>query len=441
LNLPSSTFSGGTINGATNFTNGLTANTISKSGGTSLQYLMADGSTSVIPNSTSGYNSNVNPVTYALQDAPILYHSLAWFTPAGTISTTGISVSTTIGQFASTMIGAKLTINGEWRIITAYTNTTNVSVASSYSQNYSGIAGANFGVYNKYFANVDTNKTNVVYDYQNNIKTYFDVNGNFVSNSLYNIFQNINATAFFAFGTNAGMRFSPQNNDSLTDVRLKRLTSGILQIDDGTTDTNYRDLILRNLTGTTLTTTGLTASTISATTYLNLPSSIFTGGTVTGPTRFTNGLTANTISATTYLNVPSSTFSGGTVTGPTNFTNGLTANTISIVPKFVSQATYTATTSDYIILGDVTVVANIYLPPASSCTNKIYEFGWYNYQNEVFSGEYYIVPSAGDTFDTPQSISSLPCLFDNNFRMTTKIISNGVKWHILQSNTLGMTLP
>ncbi len=31
----------------------------------------------------------------------------------------------------------------------------------------------------------------------------------------------------------------------------------------------------------------------------------FTGGTVTGPTDFTNGLTANTISATTYLNLPS----------------------------------------------------------------------------------------------------------------------------------------
>jgi len=49
----------------------------------------------------------------------------------------------------------------------------------------------------------------------------------------------------------------------------------------------------------------ISAATISATTYLNLPSTTFSGGTVTGATIFTNGLTANTISATTYYNVSS----------------------------------------------------------------------------------------------------------------------------------------
>ncbi|CAK0745250.1 hypothetical protein CCP3SC1AL1_1370001 [Gammaproteobacteria bacterium] len=38
---------------------------------------------------------------------------------------------------------------------------------------------------------------------------------------------------------------------------------------------------------------------IYAASYLNLPSSTFSGGTVTGPTTFTNGLSANTFSATT----------------------------------------------------------------------------------------------------------------------------------------------
>ena len=54
--------------------------------------------------------------------------------------------------------------------------------------------------------------------------------------------------------------------------------------------------------GNTLIDGGLSATTISATTYLNLPSSggSFTGGTVSGATNFTGGLTANTISATTY---------------------------------------------------------------------------------------------------------------------------------------------
>jgi len=82
-------------------------------------------------------------------------------------------------------------------------------------------------------------------------------------------------------------------------------------------------------TATINTMTGLTATTISATTYLNLPSTTFTGGTVSGATNFTGGLSANTFSATTYLNLPSSTFTGGTVSGPTNFLSGLTANTIS----------------------------------------------------------------------------------------------------------------
>lgn len=107
----------------------------------------------------------------------------------------------------------------------------------------------------------------------------------------------------------------------------------------------------------------LNATTISATTYLNLPPSTFSGGTITGPTIFTGGLSATTFSATTYLGLPidvyitggtfssgtatftnntggtfditgfgtgsGTAFTGGTVTGATNFTNGLTANTIS----------------------------------------------------------------------------------------------------------------
>jgi hypothetical protein len=55
-----------------------------------------------------------------------------------------------------------------------------------------------------------------------------------------------------------------------------------------------------HVSGNTLIDGGLTATTISATNYLNIPNTAFTGGTVTGATIFTNGLTANTISASTY---------------------------------------------------------------------------------------------------------------------------------------------
>lgn len=140
--------------------------------------------------------------------------------------------------------------------------------------------------------------------------------------------------------------------------------------------------------------TGLTvngnlyATTISATTYLNLPSSSFSGGTITGPTNFTNGLTANTISATTYYGLPIDvyvtggtfssgtatftnntggtfnvsgfgtgsvgSFTGGTVTGATEFTDGLTANTISAttyinlpIDVYVTGGTYSTGTATF----------------------------------------------------------------------------------------------
>jgi hypothetical protein len=84
-----------------------------------------------------------------------------------------------------------------------------------------------------------------------------------------------------------------------------------------------------HVSGNTVLNGGLTATSISATTYLGLPNTIFTGGTVTGATTFTAGLTATSISATTYLGLPNTIFTGGTVTGATTFAAGLTATSIS----------------------------------------------------------------------------------------------------------------
>ena len=52
----------------------------------------------------------------------------------------------------------------------------------------------------------------------------------------------------------------------------------------------------------------------------------YSGGTIN-----LNGVTVNNgvLSATTYVNIPSSFFTGGTVDGNTNFTSSITANTIS----------------------------------------------------------------------------------------------------------------
>jgi hypothetical protein len=95
----------------------------------------------------------------------------------------------------------------------------------------------------------------------------------------------------------------------------------------------YLNLPSSTFTGGTV--NGLTATTISATTYQNLPSSTFTGGTV-------NGLTATTISATTYLNLPSNTFTGGTVNGLTATTISATSLTVTNIPNTnISDALYT----------------------------------------------------------------------------------------------------
>ena len=76
---------------------------------------------------------------------------------------------------------------------------------------------------------------------------------------------------------------------------------------------------------------GSSAGPLSGTTSFIRADGLISGSSVSTPgfTANTGGLTALTISATTYLNLPSATFTGGTVSGPTNFTGGLTANTIS----------------------------------------------------------------------------------------------------------------
>ena len=235
--------------------------------------LIASGSSTVIPITglaTTGSNtfSGTQTVTgsllvsgsilqngggLAVQDGTILYHNIKWFTPTSTVSSSSTTVTSVGTQFTSGMVGAKLTISGESRIITAYTSTTQVTVDSAYSQNYSGIAAGSWGVYSRSFANVDnftSTNTNVFYDSTGGKKIYFDANGNSINTSTYGVFNNtLSAGTFFSFGTAAGMRFSSANNDSLTDVRLRRISSGLIQIDNGSSDSAYRDLLVRDITG------------------------------------------------------------------------------------------------------------------------------------------------------------------------------------------------
>jgi hypothetical protein len=261
----------------------------------------------------------------AVQDGTILYYTSSWFNPTSTVSTSGTTVTSVGTQFTSGMVGAKLTISGESRLITTYTSTTQVVVNSAYSQNYSGVASGSWGVFSRFFANVDGNTINVFYDNGGGKKIYFDGNGNYINTSNYGIFNNtLTAGTFFSFGTTAGMRFSSANNDSITDVRFRRISAGTVQIDNGSSDTAYRDLILRNITGSNATFSG---------SLLIVGPSVFTGSfDITGSSTFTGPV--NIVSGS--LNVASASLA---VSG------SLSINGVNITATGGFQQTFTAATT------------------------------------------------------------------------------------------------
>jgi hypothetical protein len=138
---------------------------------------------------------------------------------------------------------------------------------------------------------------------------------------------------------------------------------------------NSLNFTTNNTTWATLTSGGtFEISTVSATTYLNLASGNFTGGTVAGATNFTGGLSANTFSAATYENLPitgitsgtgisvTSTGGGGyqiTNTNPDQtvvITGGTNIEIVSAYPNFGVNFTGTTSASgDYLPLSGGTV--------------------------------------------------------------------------------------
>ena len=204
----------------------------------------------------TGVGSQNNANTYALQDGTVLYHSAKWFVPSGAVSTIGATVTSVGTQFTSAMVGAKLTINGEWRIITAYTNATNVTVASAYSQNYSGVVAGSWGCYSRCSSITSTGHV-YYYSYQGMVMFTYIPSDQF--NVRFSGFSMIgNEVAIQPGG--ALLRDSAKifwSNDATyygtKDLGLRRNSAGVLEIYDGITPTgleaNRRDLLARNLFG------------------------------------------------------------------------------------------------------------------------------------------------------------------------------------------------
>jgi len=250
---------------ATNIKNALGITTLSGSN-TGDQDL--SGKQNVLTNPLTGVGSELDPNTYALQDGTILYHSVKWFVPTSTVSSSGTTVTSVGNQFTSAMVGAKLIINGEWRIITAFISTTVVTVASAYSQNYSGVVAGSWGVYSKSIEAVS-----------GNIFFYTVQGTNFGGNNSTDFgaiaFKNFNNTFRLGISSldyqNTGVfRWSSTSvQDGTKDLGLRRNASGVLEIYDGITatglDANRRDLLVRNVIASQFKLTALNTAPASAT--------------------------------------------------------------------------------------------------------------------------------------------------------------------------------
>lgn len=261
---------------ATNIKNALGITTLSGSN-TGDQDL--SGKQNTLTNPLTGVGSELDPTTYALQDGTILYHSVKWFTPTSTVSTSGTTVTSVGTQFTSAMVGAKLTINGEWRIITAFINTTNVTVASAYSQNYIGVVANSWGVYSKSFASIDGIGSNVFYTKTGSAVYYIDNNGNNIFTPIFTVFNGgnlevgstlINSTALSVASGNTIRWSNDIVNEQLTkDLGLRRNAAGVLEIYDGITATgleaNRRDLLVRDITASRYKLNALNTAPASAT--------------------------------------------------------------------------------------------------------------------------------------------------------------------------------
>lgn len=202
--------------------------------------------------------------TPANQDGTILYHSLKWFTPSSTVSSSGTTVTSIGAQFTLAMVGSKLTINGESKIITVYNATTIVTVASAYSTNYSGVIAGNWGVYSKVIE-ITPNQYSYfsIYDSFGVLNTRTDGTQFYIKNfRTLNNNLNILDTGFVLGGSRTILwtndTGSSNSAGGVLDTGLRRNAAGILEIYNGITAdgllANRRDLLVRDITSSSITT-------------------------------------------------------------------------------------------------------------------------------------------------------------------------------------------
>ena len=333
----------------------------------------------------SGYITGITSenVTMALGYIPVndtlpkIYHVLRWFTPSSTVSSSGTTVTSIGTQFTSGMVNAKLTILGEARIITAFISSTQVTVASAYSTNYSGVASGSWGVYNIAYE-ITSAGFQYFYGYNsNNVGGYERVKiGSdlfcYENTSLSNYWQLTGVIKGLGLNNDGKVAWSSTNNVTQTkDLGLWRNSAGVLEINDGSTVAtgllaNRRDLLVRNVRASSLTldlapftitgsnNTGQTASTaISGWNYIGNYRTWLAGNITTQNENVWGAVTYNFGSASIITNAYGNVFNA-----PIAGTNATITNNFSALFNQQISLTQTVTTETVVQTRTVTIVIN-----------------------------------------------------------------------------------
>ena len=422
--------SGGTVSGSTNFTNGLTANTISATtylnlpldirvtGGTysagTATFTNNTGGTFNVTGFTTGTTSSVSgdylPLSGGTVTGGTIFQSGL---TANTISATTyqnlpLDIRVTGGTYSAGTATFTNNTGGTFNV-TGFTTGTTTSVSGDYLPLSGGTVSGATNFTNGLTANTMSASTLFVNGVQITGDTY--VTGLTFNTGNYNL--TIGRNDGVTFTDNLGVLASDNTvtggtYNSLTGVgTFTNNTGGTFNVSGflvGYTDVevtgstyNNNTFTFTNSTGGTfnvsfntvtgLTSTGLISSnTISATTYQNLPPFVFTGGTVSGATNFTNGLSANTISATTYQNLPTdiritgATYSNNTFTH-TNNTGGTYSVLFNTVTGLTVNGNLTVTGTTLSNVISATTYQN--LPTDIRVTGATYSNNTFTHRNNT----------------------------------------------------------
>ena len=189
---------------------------------------------------------------FLAQDSGAIWHNVApWFTPTpgSTASSNGTTVTLTGStQLTSDMVGAKIQIGTEKRIITAFVSSSVVTVDRAFSADLVGES-----VWNVWSPALSFSPTTITEKMSSG--NVIRINSTFFS-GVYGNSANQNVLNSEGLALRAGSSLTCAINNNLNthnqtkDIGLRRSSPGVWEIFNGTTSGTLRDISLRNLTHT-----------------------------------------------------------------------------------------------------------------------------------------------------------------------------------------------